>query len=56
MRAAGAEARAFWLLGSTRLEKRLPLITAHTLLICDAEDRIMPRGYADHFANAIAGC
>jgi len=46
---------AFWPLGNTRLEKRLPLIEAPTLLIWGAEDRIMPRRYADRFAAAIAG-
>ncbi len=39
----------------TRLEKRLPLIEAPTLLIRGAEDRIMPRSYVDRFAAAIAG-
>ncbi|HEV8031906.1 MAG TPA: alpha/beta fold hydrolase, partial [Stellaceae bacterium] len=37
------------------LEKRLPLIEAPTLLIWGADDRIMPRDYADRFAAAIAG-
>src|ERR1700737_1972486 len=50
-----AAARAFWPLGNTRLEKRLPLIAAPTLLIWGAEDRIAPRSYADRFAAAIAG-
>jgi pimeloyl-ACP methyl ester carboxylesterase len=54
-RAAEAAARAFWPLGNTRLEKRLALINAPTLLIWGGEDRIMPRGYADRFAHAIAG-
>ncbi|MBI3513952.1 MAG: alpha/beta hydrolase, partial [Proteobacteria bacterium] len=54
-RAAEAAARAFWPLGNTRLEKRLPLIAAPTLLIWGAEDRIMPRSYAERFAKAIPG-
>jgi len=54
-RANEAAARAFWPLGNTRLEKRLPLIEASTLLIWGEQDRIMPRGYADRFAAAIAG-
>jgi len=54
-RANEAAARAFWPLGNTRLEKRLPLIEATTLLIWGEQDRIMPRGYADRFAAAIAG-
>ena len=55
VRASEAAARAFWPLGNTRLEKRLPLIEAPTLLIWGEQDRIMPRGYADRFAAAIAG-
>jgi pimeloyl-ACP methyl ester carboxylesterase len=55
VRASEAAARAFWPLGNTRLEKRLPLIAAPTLLIWGAEDRIMPRSYADRFATAITG-
>ena len=54
-RANEAAARAFWPLGNTRLEKRLPLIEAPTLLIWGEQDRIMPRRYADRFAAAIAG-
>ena len=54
-RANEAAARAFWPLGNTRLEKRLPLIEAPTLLIWGEDDRIMPRSYADRFAAAIAG-
>jgi pimeloyl-ACP methyl ester carboxylesterase len=55
IRAAEAAARAFWPLGNTRLEKRLPLISAPTLLIWGAQDRVMPRSYADRFAGAITG-
>jgi pimeloyl-ACP methyl ester carboxylesterase len=55
VRASEAAARAFWPLGNTRLEKRLPLITAPTLLLWGAEDRVVPPGYADRFAAAIAG-
>ena len=55
MRANEAAARAFWPLGNTRLEKRLPLIEAPTLLIWGEGDRIIPRRYADRFAAAIAG-
>lgn len=54
-RAAAAAARIFWPLGNTRLEKRLALIGAPTLLIWGAEDRIMPRSYADRFAAEITG-
>ena len=55
VRASEAAARIFWPLGNTKLEKRLPLITAPTLLLWGAEDRIMPRSYADKFAKGIKG-
>ncbi|MBO0736116.1 MAG: alpha/beta fold hydrolase [Alphaproteobacteria bacterium] len=54
-RANEAAARAFWPLGNTRLEKRLPLIRAPTLLIWGEQDRVLPRSYADRFARTIAG-
>jgi pimeloyl-ACP methyl ester carboxylesterase len=54
-RANEAAARAFWPLGNTKLDKRLGLIEAPTLLIWGEQDRIMPRGYANRFAAAIAG-
>ncbi|HEX3881367.1 MAG TPA: alpha/beta hydrolase [Stellaceae bacterium] len=55
VRASEAAARIFWPLGNTRLEKRLPLIAAPTLLVWGGEDRIMPQSYAQRFANGIAG-
>jgi pimeloyl-ACP methyl ester carboxylesterase len=55
VRANEAAARIFWPLGNTKLEKRLPLIKAPTLLVWGAEDRIMPRSYAERFAKAIDG-
>jgi pimeloyl-ACP methyl ester carboxylesterase len=55
VRAAEAAARIFWPLGNTKLEKRLPLIAAPTLLVWGEQDRIMPRSYADKFAHAIKG-
>lgn len=55
VRASEAAARIFWPLGNTKLEKRLPLITAPTLLVWGGEDRIMPRSYADKFAAGIKG-
>ena len=54
-RANEAAARLFWPLGNTRLEKRLPLITAPTLLLWGAEDRVMPRGYAARIAGLLGG-
>jgi pimeloyl-ACP methyl ester carboxylesterase len=55
VRASEAAARIFWPLGNTKLEKRLPLITAPTLLVWGSEDRIIPRSYADKFAAGIKG-
>ncbi len=55
VRASEAAARIFWPLGNTRLEKRLGLVKAPTLLLWGAQDRIMPRSYADRFAAAIRG-
>jgi len=55
VRASEAAARIFWPLGNTKLEKRLPLITAPTLLLWGEHDRIMPKSYADRFARLIAG-
>jgi pimeloyl-ACP methyl ester carboxylesterase len=52
-RASEAAARAFWPLGNTRLEKRLPLVAAPTLLIWGEADQIMPRSYAARFAAAM---
>ena len=55
VRASEAAARIFWPLGNTRIEKRLRLIKAPTLLLWGEQDRIMPRAYADVFARGIAG-
>jgi pimeloyl-ACP methyl ester carboxylesterase len=54
-RASEAAARIFWPLGNTRLEKRLHLIEAPTLIVWGDDDRIMPRSYADKFAKGING-
>jgi len=54
VRANEAAARVFWPLGNTKVEKRLGLIQAPTLLLWGAQDRIMPRGYAERFAKGIA--
>jgi pimeloyl-ACP methyl ester carboxylesterase len=54
-RASEAAARIFWPLGNTRLEKRLKLIRAPTLLLWGNEDRIMPISYADRICKALAG-
>jgi len=55
VRASEAAARIFWPLGNTRIEKRLRLIKAPTLLLWGEQDRIMPQTYADVFARGIAG-
>jgi pimeloyl-ACP methyl ester carboxylesterase len=54
-RAAEAAARIFWPLGNTRLERRLPLIKAPTLILWGAEDRLLPTSYAAAVARAIGG-
>ena len=55
VRANEAAARIFWPLGNTRIEKRLRLIKAPTLLLWGEQDKIMPRTYAEAFAKGIAG-
>jgi pimeloyl-ACP methyl ester carboxylesterase len=52
-RAAEAAARIFWPLGNTRLERRLPLIAAPTLILWGERDRLVPRSYAAAVAKAI---
>ena len=54
-RANEAAARLLWPLGNTKLDKRLPLIQAPTLLIWGERDRLMPRAYADRFRALIKG-
>src|SRR5271166_4156647 len=54
-RASEAAARIFWPLGNTRLEKRLKLIQAPTLLLWGEHDRLVPRSYAARFAACLAG-
>jgi len=54
-RASEAAARAFWPLGNTRLEKRLGLIDAPTLILWGDSDAILPPSYAKKFAAAING-
>ncbi|MGE0418106.1 MAG: alpha/beta fold hydrolase [Acetobacteraceae bacterium] len=55
VRASEAAARIFWPLGNTKIDKRLRLVTAPTLLLWGEQDRVMPRAYADSFARAISG-
>lgn len=55
VRASEAAARIFWPLGNTKIDKRLRLVTAPTLLLWGEQDRVMPRTYADSFAKAISG-
>ncbi|HSI02785.1 MAG TPA: alpha/beta hydrolase [Reyranella sp.] len=54
-RAAEAAARAFWPLGNTKLERRLPLIEAPTLILWGDADRVLPPSYARKFAAGING-
>jgi pimeloyl-ACP methyl ester carboxylesterase len=52
-RANEAAARLFWPLGNTKLEKRLPLIQAPTLLLWGGKDAVMPRSYAEKIRERI---
>ena len=54
-RASEAAARAFWPLGNTKLEKRLPLIEAPTLVMWGEADKVLPPGYAQKFTGGING-
>jgi pimeloyl-ACP methyl ester carboxylesterase len=54
-RAAEAAARAFWPLGNTKLEKRLGLIAAPTLVLWGERDALLPPSYAKRFSGAING-
>ena len=54
-RASEAAARAFWPLGNTRLEKRLGLIAAPTLVLWGDRDSLLPPSYAQKFAAGIGG-
>jgi len=54
-RASEAAARALWPLGNTRLEKRLGLIEAPTLVLWGDRDAVLPPGYAQKFAGGING-
>lgn len=54
-RAAEAAARAFWPLGNTKLERRLGLIQAPTLILWGDKDAVQPPTYAAKFAKGING-
>jgi pimeloyl-ACP methyl ester carboxylesterase len=55
VRASEAAARAFWPLGATKLEKRLGLIAAPTLLLWGEKDSVIPKSYAQKFAAGLNG-
>ena len=54
-RANEASARIYGPLGSTHIERRLPLIQAPTLLLRGEKDRVLPQSYVDRFAKEISG-
>ena len=54
-RATNAAARLLWPLGDTRLATRLGRIACPTLLLWGADDRVMPRSYAERMAGAVSG-
>jgi pimeloyl-ACP methyl ester carboxylesterase len=55
VRAMEAAARLVWPTGDRGLGKRLHRITAPTLLLFGAEDRIVPASYAKRFAAGLGG-
>jgi abhydrolase domain-containing protein 6 len=55
VRASEAAARLLWPICDTGVAKRLHRVTAPTLLVWGAEDRILPASYAKRFAERIAG-
>ena len=54
-RAREASARLLWPLGDTGLIKRLPRIICPTLLVWGGDDRVVPKSYAQKFAERITG-
>lgn len=54
-RAREASARLLWPLGDTGVMKRLQRIICPTLLVWGADDRVVPKSYAQAFADRIAG-
>jgi pimeloyl-ACP methyl ester carboxylesterase len=48
-------AKFIWPIPDRNLRRRLPRVTAQTLVICGADDAFVPALYADEFANAIHG-
>jgi pimeloyl-ACP methyl ester carboxylesterase len=54
-RAQEAVARLLWPLADTRIARRLHRITAPTLVVWGAEDRLVPPSYAKRFADALGG-
>jgi len=55
IRANEAVARIFWPLGATGLAKRLGRITAPTLLLRGASDRVLPARYLAQFSDQLGG-
>jgi pimeloyl-ACP methyl ester carboxylesterase len=55
VRAMEAAARLLWPTGDRGLARRLHRITAPTLLLWGAEDRVVPASYAKRFADGIRG-
>jgi pimeloyl-ACP methyl ester carboxylesterase len=54
-RASEAAARILWPFGDTRLAHRLHRITAPTLLLWGAADKVVPPAYARRFADGVKG-
>jgi len=54
-RAREASARLLWPMGDTRIIRRLHRIICPTLIVWGADDRLIPKAYAEKFAEAISG-
>jgi len=54
-RAREAGARLLWPMGDTRLARRLHRIICPTLIVWGADDRVIPKSYAETFAAGISG-
>ena len=56
VRAGEAAARIFWPLGNTKLEKRLPLISAPPLLLWGSDDHLIPIECGRSLAKMLPRC
>ena len=55
VRSLATVGRFLWPIPDKGLKKRMPRITAPTLVVIGEQDRIVPASYGDEYANGIAG-